>query len=253
MQSEVYRTLKLIAAALAMQSTISTPLAANADSSSDSFSKTCTASANHAALETGIPVNILLAISLTETGRNRDGRFEAWPWTVNMEGEGSWFGSRQAAYEYVMQKHDSGARSFDIGCFQINFKWHGSAFASIRQMFDPNANAIYAAQYLLDLYAEKGNWASAAAAYHSRTPKYADKYKIRFSKIYANLIGVNDAIKKAPARTASHAKDDNGQARANLYPLLQELKPERSSGSLVSLIGRSETEGIIRRSKGPLF
>ena len=30
-----------------------------------------------------------------------------------------------------------GQPSFDVGCFQLNYKWHGEHFASIDQMFEP--------------------------------------------------------------------------------------------------------------------
>lgn len=120
-----------------------------------------------AAERSGVPTAVLQAISLTETGRARDMALRPWPWTVNMEGEGHWFDSADEARAYVFREFKRGARSFDVGCFQINYKWHGEAFTSIDQMFDPVANATYAAQLLRDLYSETGSWSAAAGAYHS--------------------------------------------------------------------------------------
>ena len=87
-----------------------------------------------------------------------------------MKGTGLWFETEDAARAYVYEHFKRGARSFDVGCFQINYKWHHEAFASIEQMFDPMANALYAARFLGALKAEKGSWVEAAGAYHSRNP-----------------------------------------------------------------------------------
>ena len=50
-----------------------------------------------------------------------------------MEGKGKWFQTRDEALSYVFKHFKRGARSFDVGCFQINFKWHGQAFPSSRR------------------------------------------------------------------------------------------------------------------------
>lgn len=140
-----------------------------------------------AAAETGVPLDVLRAISLAETGRTISGRFQPWPWTVNSEGVGKWFDSSQAASQFALAEQKSGKRSFDVGCFQLNFRWHGKAFRSVDHMFEPRANARYAAQFLSELFKETGNWQDAAAFYHSRTPEYANKYRARFTRILANL------------------------------------------------------------------
>ncbi|MGO4917878.1 transglycosylase SLT domain-containing protein [Pseudogemmobacter sp. W21_MBD1_M6] len=149
------------------------------------ISAKCEAASITASQEIGVPLSVLTAISLNETGRKHAGEFRPWPWTVNMEGKGMWFDTEDEARAYVYQNYKKGARSFDVGCFQINFRWHGKAFASIDEMFDPRSNAIYAASFLKQLYAEKGNWSDAAGAYHSRTKVYADRYINRFDKIRA--------------------------------------------------------------------
>ena len=59
--------------------------------SAQDLSLICSQAAAYAAQETGVPVSVLQAISLTETGRNRSGEMHPWPWTVNMEGKGVWF------------------------------------------------------------------------------------------------------------------------------------------------------------------
>ena len=150
----------------------------------------CDEAAAAASLAEGTPVNVLRAITRTETGRSGEGGLQPWPWTVNMEGAGRWFESRDAALAYATANFQRGARSFDVGCFQINYKWHGHAFSSIEEMFDPLTNARYAARFLRDLHQELGSWSAAAGAFHSRTPKYANRYTARFDRIFARMEGL---------------------------------------------------------------
>jgi hypothetical protein len=158
-----------------------------ASMSEASVNDICDRAARKAAKNSGVPVNVLLAITRTETGRADDGQLAPWPWTVNMEGVGKWFDNRQDALRYVQQHFQRGARSFDLGCFQINYKWHGDKFRSINEMFDPNENAAYAARFLKDLFDESGDWTEAAGAYHSRTETLSQNYARRFSRIRESL------------------------------------------------------------------
>jgi len=215
--------------------------------SAQDLSLICSQAAAYAAQETGVPVSVLQAISLTETGRNRSGEMHPWPWTVNMEGKGVWFENEDEARAYVYKNYKRGARSFDVGCFQINYKWHGHGFASIEEMFEPNPNALYAANFLLKLYREKGDWSSAAGAYHSRTPKYADKYEKRFNAFRKALLG-NDAPPPPLLTVAVDAPIllvPKPAVRTNHYPLLLGNSGPRALGSLVPLGTRQTAQRLI--------
>nr|WP_234998943.1 transglycosylase SLT domain-containing protein [Ruegeria sp. AU67] len=109
---------------------------------------------DNAAQSEGVPLDVMRAIARVETGRTADGALQPWPWTINVEGKGIWFTSEFEAKSYVFEIFKAGKRSFDIGCFQINYRWHGEAFRSIDAMFDPDENAKYAARFLKDLYTE---------------------------------------------------------------------------------------------------
>lgn len=209
----------------------------------------CDRAAARTAKETGVPIDVLRAIALTETGRSRRGTFAPWPWTVNMEGKGVWFATSDEALRYAERHFRRGARSFDVGCFQINYRWHGHAFASIEQMFDPLANARYAARFLGELHEEFGDWSRAAGAYHSRTPKFAGRYRARFDRIRARLrpMAPTTEPRRAVAVAADVARDTadatamppsepaGQQLRDNRFPLLKLVNGERSHGSLVPL------------------
>lgn len=138
--------------------------------------QSCDAAAAQAARQTGTPLEVLRAIGRVESGRTTDAGFHPWPWTVNVEGQGRWFDNRQAALSYLQQRQAGGSRSFDVGCFQINHRWHGEAFANLDAMFEPSENALYAATFLRKLYQEFGDWTKAIGAYHSRTQVHAARY-----------------------------------------------------------------------------
>ncbi len=195
----------------------------------------CDQVAQIAAQKTGVPLPVLQAITRTETGRKNDGIFGPWPWTVNMEGKGVWFDTLDEARRYVFQHFKRGARSFDVGCFQINYKWHHQAFSSIDEMFDPIANATYAAEFLRGLYKEHGNWADAAGAYHSRTPKHANRYKAIFEKHHKRAPGATQlVVARAPTPVLP-------TARINTFPLLQQVGDTQLS-SLVPI--SNQTTGV---------
>ncbi|MEM7090329.1 MAG: lytic transglycosylase domain-containing protein [Pseudomonadota bacterium] len=167
----------------------------------------CDQAARAASRTEGVPLDVLRAIARVETGRTQDGTLHPWPWTVNVEGQGYWFTSEQEAKSYVLQIFKAGKRSFDVGCFQINYRWHGKAFRSIDAMFDPDENAAYAARFLKDLYTELGSWPDAAGAYHSRTQALADRYRNRFRTVLAQLdhgiVPLADPMTHDPFTTAA--------------------------------------------------
>ncbi|WP_437181812.1 transglycosylase SLT domain-containing protein [Ruegeria atlantica] len=191
----------------------------------------CDHAARRAALSEGVPLDVLRAISRVETGRRLDGRLQPWPWTINVGGQGYWFKSEVEAKAYAFKIFKSGTRSFDVGCFQINYRWHGKAFRSIDAMFDPDENATYAARFLNELHAELGSWPAAAGAYHSRTAPLAEAYKERFQTVLAQLEG--------PPRTrvAGTSRDPFTEAGLPLIPIPTASPRTGALGSLVPAAG----------------
>jgi len=187
----------------------------------------CLAAAEDAQRLSGVPLDVLLAIALTETGRG--GR--PWPWTVNLEGEGHWFATRGEATAFAEDALAQGRASFDVGCFQVNWRWHGENFVSVAQAFDPLANASYAARFLGELQAEKGGWSEAAGAYHSRTPEVAGRYRAAFD---ANRVAVQAGGDPASLALASA---EAPPPRVNAFPLLRGSGGGPRLGSLVPLGG----------------
>ncbi|MEM1274912.1 MAG: lytic transglycosylase domain-containing protein [Pseudomonadota bacterium] len=206
----------------------------------------CDHAARSASARHDVPFEIMRALTRTETGRPREGQLEPWPWTINMEGAGHWFDTRAEALRFALDHHARGARSFDVGCFQINFRWHGQAFDSIETMFDQDLNADYAARFLKDLKAEGGDWTRAVGKYHSRTPDLAAKYTGRFQRILANLTPVDPA----PAPPQDQPPEEPGVLIAGLGVRLS--TPQHAPLGGVALTAFDNGKSLLTRAK-PLF
>lgn len=183
-------------------------LAAPALQAAEDPSALCLKAASAASDRTGVPYDVLLAVSVVETGRDH----RPWPWTVNLGGDGRWLDTAAEAEDLVAKALAEGATNIDLGCFQLNYRWHAEAFTSIPDMLDPDRNAQYAAEYLAEHFASKGDWALAAAAYHSATPEHADRYRALFEETVAVLDSEN--VPK-PTKLPELSED-----RINSFPLL---------------------------------
>src|SRR4051794_8921330 len=129
----------------------------------------------------GLPPGLLLAIALVESGRNdpRSGRFEPWPWSLNVEGEGRAPPSQAAAAAEVAALQAEGRRSIDIGCMQVNLLHHPDAFQDVPTGLRPETNVRYAIGFLKALHGRFGNWAEAIANYHSADAERGADYHRR--------------------------------------------------------------------------
>ena len=116
-----------------------------------------------AARRYNVPLSVLYAVGMTESGRK--GRMS--PWAMNIDGVSHASPTLQQGVEAFRRAKRAGARFIDIGCMQINERFHGRNFARIEDVFDPRKNVDYAARFLRDLRAREGNWTSAAARYNA--------------------------------------------------------------------------------------
>jgi Transglycosylase SLT domain len=139
----------------------------------------CEAAIAGAESEIRLPARVLTAIALRESGRidPDTGRVRPWPWTINFEGTGHFYASKEEAIAAVQTIQAAGGQSIDVGCMQINLMHHPEAFASLDDAFDPQRNSSYAGRFLTALFSSLGDWGMAIAAYHSRTPGVGEPYR----------------------------------------------------------------------------
>ncbi len=142
----------------------------------------CISAAKQAGKEYGVSFDLLQTIAIVESGKwsNLQNRYVAWPWTVNINGKGYYFETREEAVKAVKEGLAKHAKSIDVGCMQLNWKYHGKEFGSIEEAFEPEKNVAYSAKYLRSLYKASGrDWKKAAKKYHSSNPKEAEVYTKR--------------------------------------------------------------------------
>ena len=130
---------------------------------------------------TGIPEGLLLGIGKTEAGRIIDKKeLRVWPWTVNHAGKSLFFDNKKQMKNYVLKHLTKGDNNLDVGCMQVNLKWHKHNFKQVNDMISPEPNISYAASFLVQLKNKYGNWNEAIKNYHSSDP---DKNKPYLDKV----------------------------------------------------------------------
>jgi len=125
----------------------------------------------------------------------------AWPWTVTSRGKGRYFDTKAEALAEVEILMTEGVRNIDVGCMQINLYYHGGAFETLNESFDPVANTTYAASYLKNMYAATGDWTEAAGYYHSMTPERNGPYKKKVLDLWHRQGGGPDNAIAVASRT----------------------------------------------------
>lgn len=149
----------------------------------------CAAAIAYAEKALSIPVHLLQAISLTESGRwsEAHGAFIAWPWTVMAEGKGRYYRSKDEALGAVRALQARGVTNIDVGCMQVNLYYHGDRFGSLEEAFDPIHNVAYATSFLMELRHKRNSWTRAVKEYHSTKPERQKIYQGRVMTVWEAL------------------------------------------------------------------
>ena len=156
----------------------------------------CESLAAQAEIDYEIPSGIMQGIARVESGRiGLNGKRRSWPWTVNDGVEGLFFEDRASALEFVEVSYANGENSVDIGCMQINTKWHKDNFRDFAEMFDPDINVEYAASFLIILRNRHGSWDQAIRHYHSNDPTKNERY---LRKVHAVMVAADHLLPSSP-------------------------------------------------------
>jgi len=149
-----------------------------------------------------LPAGVLTAIARVESGRpNAEGIRLGWPWTINHDGKGLFFETRDEMLAYARSHIEKGDKRMDIGCMQISLFWHGDAFSSLDEMADPPSNIAYAAAFLADLTDQHGSLDQAIRRYHNADPKANTPYVARVYDVWKAIAGDADLpVANLPAK-----------------------------------------------------
>ena len=126
-----------------------------------------------------LPNKLLTSIALVESGIKKS-EFKSWPWTLNVSGKSMYFDSKLETLKYLKSNINL-QKSIDVGCMQINTRYHLKNFKDLSHLVEPEENVKYAAVYLLKLYKKYKSWNEAVSRYHSSIPKRKKNY---LKKVY---------------------------------------------------------------------
>ena len=171
-------------------------------------------------LQTDIPKGLLLGIGKAEAIRKINNKYIIWPWTINHAGKSMFFDTKKQMRNYVFKNLKKNDFNIDVGCMQINIKWHKNNFKKIADMFEVSPNISYAASFLLQLKNKHGSWDKAIKHYHSSDPKKNIPYLIKVKSFWKKL----ESEKIIKAKTIKHEslKKTN---QASLANMIKERQP----------------------------
>jgi hypothetical protein len=113
----------------------------------------CEREMTEAAKRYDVPLAVLYAVGMTETGR----RGSLQPFALNLQGPSFFAANLHEALLRFEEARKRGATLIDVGCMQINHHFHASQFRSLEAMFDPHENVDYAARFLKELRTREGS------------------------------------------------------------------------------------------------
>ena len=180
----------------------------------------CVGAIAGAAARHDVPFDRLLAISRVESGLR--------PYVINAAGQGYGFDDRPSAVEGVENLQRGGVDSIDVGCMQINLRWHPDAFTDLNAAFDPAVNADYGARFLRRLFDESGSWVDATQRYHSGDPVRGRRYGCAVDIELARLRGDRPPACRTDGPTIRTA--------ANTFTSAAVLTPNPLSGPAGSVV-----------------
>lgn len=183
---------RLLRTALAAACLSSAPVAQTAAAATNP----CEAEILRAADRYQIPAGILYAVGLTETGN----RGSLQPNALNIEGKAVFPRSRSEALLAFETARREGKSLIDLGCMQINHRYHGDQFRSVEDMLDPRRNVDYAARFLTQLHARHETWSMAVARYHAG-PNNDPAQKRYVCRVITNMVAVGFGKWTANARS----------------------------------------------------
>ena len=145
----------------------------------------CENIANRVEREVNLPSHLLSSISRVEAGRKLStGEVKGWPWSINHAGKGLYFDTKAGALKYLKNAVANGSRNIDVGCMQLNYRWHKGAFNSLEDMFDPVKNVNYAAKFVKELFDRHQNWEDVIKHYHSNKKKFNVPYYRKVANVW---------------------------------------------------------------------
>ncbi len=122
-----------------------------------------------------LPNKLLTSISLVESGVIEGNTVNPWPWALNVNGKSKYFDNKKDTLSFLRESLQKN-RNIDVGCMQINYKFHGHNFKNLDHILNPEENVKYAAEFLNKLFKRHKSWNEAISHYHSSEPSRKKRY-----------------------------------------------------------------------------
>ncbi|MCB1737396.1 MAG: lytic transglycosylase domain-containing protein [Gammaproteobacteria bacterium] len=139
-----------------------------------------------------VPLELLRAMALTESGAQIGEAYRPWPWTLNVRGRGMRFGSRENAWRALTRLLAANVTNIDIGAMQVNWHWHNKKLGSPWEALEPGNNLRVAHSILTSELQRTGDLWKAVGAYHSYDPNRADAYVRRVARNVLRIRAARD-------------------------------------------------------------
>ena len=194
-----------------------------------SVNKLCDESIEKVAYSTSVPKHVLYKIARLESGRRYKGDYVSWPWSLNNAGKGYVLDTKTEALNKLSSLMKRGKKNIDVGCMQLNLRWHARYFDSIEEMMSPDENVAYAAKFLQQLFKETGTWEKSVKFYHSRNSKFSDVYYAKFQKM-----PIPNLVKSDKLVSLKKFESSTGKPKAKKDILNQPLFWVKPTGSMVN-------------------
>jgi hypothetical protein len=130
----------------------------------------------------GVPATLLYALALAESGTPvpSQGTTRPWPWTLNVDGAGRYYRTREAAAAALERALAGGAANVDIGLMQVSWRYHAPRLGSPAAALDPDHNLAVAARIFRACFEARGDWWAAVGCYHAPNDRTrAERYRAR--------------------------------------------------------------------------
>lgn len=111
-----------------------------------------------------IPTGLLMAIALTESGDKTGGPN---PHAMNIAGMTYIAPNIENMAGVIQRGYNTGQTSIDVGCMQVNLKYHAHNFRSPYELLNSRVNVDYGARYLASLANDTKSWRDAVMTYHN--------------------------------------------------------------------------------------
>lgn len=138
-----------------------------------------------------IPRGLLMAIAVTESGLNG----QPDPLAMNIAGRGFRASSVTQMASIIADQARHGVRSIDVGCMQVNLKYHGMKFERPTDLLSSPVNVAYAGDFLVRLALESKSWRDAVMSYHNKVdPARRRWYGCKIWNTYLRLGSAHDGF-----------------------------------------------------------